>query len=90
MATQIQLSDGRTAEIRKFKGRDMVKAQKLAGKDTEMIPPYVCAMVTTIDGKPVMVEHLLDEMEGEDYLKILGEAMGEKGNASLEAASSPS
>lgn len=72
MAKTVNLPSGKVAEIKDFKGKDAMKAQRIAGTDMEKYLPALIAMTTTIDGNPIVVEDL-EEMEGRDYLKLMGE-----------------
>lgn len=68
----IELPSGRKAETRKYKGRDIREAQRIADGDPGKITFALIAMSTTIDGQPIAMEDL-DEMDGPDVLKLMGE-----------------
>jgi hypothetical protein len=74
-ATQITLSDGRTAVIRKGKGRDAMKAQRVSGTDVAKFFPALMAELVTIDGSAMVMEDF-EELDMQDYLKIQGELAG--------------
>lgn len=69
---EVELPSGKKAVIRSFKGKDAMAAQRQAGTDGEKYMPVLIAMTTTIDGSPIVYEDL-EEMDGADYLKLLGE-----------------
>jgi hypothetical protein len=75
MAKQINLPSGKTAEIAEFKGKHIIEAQKIAGGSTERITLAMISLVTTIDGKSVLMEEL-EEMDGFDVLALMGEFAG--------------
>lgn len=71
---EVKLSDERVAVIRKGKGADLFKAQKLANDPSE-ISKILLVLLTTIDGKPI-TEDDLDEMPIEDVMALMN-AFGE-------------
>jgi hypothetical protein len=55
------LSDGTKATVRKPRGRDLVRAQDVAGGDNKF--KFTCAMlaqVTELDGQPCVMEDVMD------------------------------
>ncbi len=73
----MKLSDGREAAILKGKGKDLIKAAKVAGANaTSMELSFALASaLTQIDGKPVVYEDL-GEMPLDDVMTIIN-AVGE-------------
>lgn len=59
MAKTLTLSDGRVAELRDAKGRDLVAAAKLTD-DPNALSLALAAQVLTIEGVPVVFEDLLE------------------------------
>jgi len=74
MAT-ITLSDGRVAEIRKGKGRDAMKAQRVSGTDISKFFPALMAELVTIGGQPMVMEDF-EELDLQDFLTLQGELAG--------------
>lgn len=72
---EIKLPSGKVAVIAPFKGKHVREAQRIADGDTSKIMFAMIAVTTTIDGLPVVVEDL-DEMDGQDVLKLMGEFGG--------------
>lgn len=72
MEKQIKLPSGRIAEIRPFKGKDILSAQKAAGNDQERIIFALIAQTVLIDNSHVVMEDL-EEMDGMDVLALMGE-----------------
>ncbi len=68
----IELPSGRKAELKEFKGKHIKEAQRIAGENSENLIYAIIAMLTTIDGQPVMMEDL-DDMPGKDLLKLMAE-----------------
>lgn len=66
---EVRLSDGRIAKIRKGKGSDLFKAQRLASDPTE-VTKLLLVFLTTVDGKP-LTEEDLDNMPLEDTLALM-------------------
>jgi hypothetical protein len=57
----VTLSDGTVATIRKPRGRDLVRAQDVAGDDNKF--KFTCAMlaqVTTLNGEPAVMEDIME------------------------------
>lgn len=69
---QITLSDGRIAEVGEFKGRHVLEAQKVVGKETEKMIFALMAQCITIDGKKLVIEDY-EDMPGPDVLSLMGE-----------------
>lgn len=69
---EFDLPSGKKASIRAFKGKDAMMAQRQAGTDGDKYLPILIAMTTTVDGNPIVFEDL-EEMDGADYLSLLGE-----------------
>lgn len=57
--TTLTLSDGRLAQLREAKGRDLLAATKLTD-DPSALSLALGAQVLTIDGDPVLFEDLLE------------------------------
>lgn len=72
MTKEITLPSGKTAEISGFKGKHIREAQRMADGDASKVIYGLIAMLTTIDGEPIVMEDL-DEMDGRDVLKLMGE-----------------
>lgn len=67
----VKLSDGRTAVIRKGKGRDLREAMRRGKGDLTGIQFELVAVLTVIDGKPVFSDELLD-MDLDDVMALMG------------------
>lgn len=79
----ITLPSGRVASILvKYKGRHVIQASRMAGgvSDQMKFVFAIIAVKTLIDGQPITVEDI-EEMDGDDVMKLMGEAMG-KGDTS--------
>lgn len=68
----IELPSGRKAEIQQFKGKHIREAARLADSDSSKLVFALIAMLTTIDGEAIVMEDL-DEMNGKDVMKLMGE-----------------
>lgn len=66
------LPSGRSASIQEFKGKHIKMAQRIVGEDSDNLIYAIIAMLTTIDGQPVVMEDF-DEMPGKDALRLMGE-----------------
>lgn len=66
---KIELPSGKVAEIREFKGRDAMQAQKMIGTDATKYIPALISITTTIDGNAIVVEDM-EEMDGRDFMKL--------------------
>jgi len=74
---EVNLPSGKKLTVlRNFKGRDVAKATQVVGKETENLTAAIAARVIKIDGQEVLMEQLLDELDGQDYLTIIAEVMG--------------
>jgi hypothetical protein len=70
---EVKLPSGKLAVIREFKGRDVMKAMKIAGTDDpHKIIFSLMALTTTIDEKPIVMEDI-EDMNGKDVLALIGE-----------------
>lgn len=58
MPVTLTLSDGKKAEIREGFGRDLRKAQVMAGKDAGALVPSLVSVLTTVDGQHIVPEDL--------------------------------
>ena len=86
---QLMLSDGRIAQIRRPKGRDLIRAHDVAGENANRFK-FTCgllAQITTLGGKPCVMEDIQD-LYADDIDKLAEEAG--KGFLSSTAAPSPS
>lgn len=72
---EIELSEGKIATVSAFKGRHIVEAQKVIGKESEKMMLALIAQCVTIDGNPVLLEEL-EDMDGADVLVLMGEFGG--------------
>jgi hypothetical protein len=57
----ITLGDGAIATLRKPRGRDLVRAQQIAGDDNKF--KFTCAMlaqITQLDGEPCVMEDIME------------------------------
>lgn len=70
---EIVLSNGKIAVIGSFKGRHILEAQRAAGEDKDKMIFALIATCVKIDGKPVILEELLEDVPGGDVLKLMGE-----------------
>ncbi len=71
------LSDGRTAEVRAPRGKDLIKASEAAPGDNKF--KYTCALVaeiTRIDGKPCVFEDV-KELLAADIDALASQAAGD-------------
>jgi tryptophanase len=69
---EFELPSGRKASVAPFKGKHIKMAQRIVGEDSENIIYAIIALLTTIDGQPVVMEDM-DEMPGQDLLKLMAE-----------------
>jgi hypothetical protein len=76
-AKQITLPSGATAEVRKGRGKDLMRAHRaVRGKDDPMAISFaLIAELTNIDGKTIVYEDVL-EMNLSDVLALQTEIMG--------------
>ncbi len=74
---QITLPSGATAEVRKGRGKDLMRAHRaVRGKDDPMAISFaLIAELTNIDGKTIVYEDVL-EMNLSDVLTLQTEIMG--------------
>ena len=74
---QITLPSGATAEVRKGRGKDLMRAHRaVRGKDDPMAISFaLIAELTNIDGKAIVYEDVL-EMNLSDVLALQTEIMG--------------
>ncbi len=74
---QITLPSGATAEVRKGRGKDLMRAHRaVRGKDDPMAISFaLIAELTNIDGKTIVYEDVL-EMNLSDVLALQTEIMG--------------
>ncbi|WP_027190071.1 hypothetical protein [Fundidesulfovibrio putealis] len=68
---EITLSDGRKAIVRRGKGRDLREAMRRGKMDPTQIQFELIAVLSTIDGKPVFSDELMD-MSIEDVTALMG------------------
>jgi hypothetical protein len=80
----VTLSDGRVANVRDARGRDLEKGAAVASSATNPMSLMmgVAAQVTTIDGRAVVYEDILD-LPMTDVLKLIGALMGNEKELSL-------
>src|ERR1700687_1760757 len=73
----ITLPSGKTAEVRKGKGRDLMRAHHaVAGNSEPMSVSFaLIAELARVDGKPLVYEDIL-EMDLDDVLTLEGEVSG--------------
>lgn len=73
----ITLPSGKTAELRKGKGRDLMRAHRaVAGNSEPMSLGFaLIAELAQVDGKPLVYEDIL-EMDLDDVLTLEGEVSG--------------
>lgn len=67
---EVNLPSGVKAIINPFKGKDIRKAQAIAGDDSSKILFAIIALTIAIDGKGVTAEEI-DEMDGMDVLELM-------------------
>ena len=74
---QITLPSGKTAEVRKGKGRDLIRAHRaVADKSEPMSVSFaLIAELARVDGKPLVYEDILD-MDLDDVLTLEAEVSG--------------
>ena len=75
---EFTLPSGSVAIIKPFKFRHIQEAQRLAGSNTEDFLPAIIAITTTINGKPVVMEDVID-MNGWDGIELMGKFSGSLG-----------
>lgn len=68
MATTLTLPSGKTATIRGWKAKDLVKAQMMT-QTPEALALALCALICEIDGQPITMEDA-GEIDGPDFLVI--------------------
>lgn len=68
---EVTLSDGRKAIVRRGKGRDLREAMRRGKMDPTQIQFELIAVLSTIDGKPVFSDELMD-MSIEDVTALMG------------------
>lgn len=66
---EYQLSDGRTAVIRKGKGRDAMQAQRIAGGDSTKYIYALMAQLVDINGHAVVIEDL-EDLDLDDFHQL--------------------
>jgi hypothetical protein len=86
----VTLSDGSVATIRRPRGRDLVRAQEVAGTDNKF--RFTCAMlaqITQLNGEPCVMEDIM-ELWASDIDLLSQEAAGDflLSNASSSHSSS--
>jgi hypothetical protein len=69
---EVTLPSGKVAVIEQFKGKHVRLAMRNAGTDTDQYLYHLIAMLTTIEGQPVVMEDL-DDMEGRDVMRLMAE-----------------
>ena len=74
---KITLPSGKTAEVRRGKGRDLMRAHRaVAGNSEPMSVSFaLIAELARVDGKPLVYEDIL-EMDLDDVLTLEGEVTG--------------
>jgi hypothetical protein len=74
---EIVLPSGHVATVREGRGRDLIQAQRLVGKNAESgaMLQALAAILCEIDGKPVLYEDML-EMPLADVLVLEAEVLG--------------
>lgn len=83
---EIELPTGSKASIlKKWKGKHVLQASRAAGgmADQMRFVFGIIAVKTLIDGAAITIEDI-DEMDGDDVMKLIGAAMG-NGNTSSSA-----
>lgn len=69
---EFELPSGKKATMTRFKGADVIRAQRMADGDSERITFAMIATCTLIDGQPIVMEDL-EEMDGFDVMSLMGE-----------------
>src|SRR6204780_982124 len=73
----IELPSGKSAEVRKGFGRDLMRAQRAAaGGDANAVIFALIAELTRVDGRKIVYEEVL-EMELADVMALQAEVIGE-------------
>ena len=72
---EFTLPSGKVAIIKPFKFKHIQEAQKLSGTKTEDFIPAIIAITTTIGGKPILMEDVI-QMDGWDGLDLMGKFSG--------------
>lgn len=87
---QITLPSGRTASIRRGKGRDLMRAHRAAAGNPEplAISFALVAELAEIEGKPIVYEDML-AMDLDDVLALQGEVIGGDGGANFPPPAGP-
>jgi hypothetical protein len=80
----ITLPSGRTARIRRGKGRDLMRAHRAAAGNPEPLAVSfaLVAELAEIEGKPIVYEDVL-AMDLEDVLALQAEVVGGDGDANF-------
>jgi hypothetical protein len=68
---RIPLSTGKVAIVRELMGHEVLKYQRIADGDREMVLPAMIAVSTKIDGQEMIVEDYLHKVKAKDYTKIM-------------------
>ncbi|MBF0481267.1 MAG: hypothetical protein HQK81_06125 [Desulfovibrionaceae bacterium] len=74
-ANTVTLSDGRVAVFKKGKGLDLLNATRAVANDSSALMFALVAGLTTIDGKSLPYEELL-EMDLPDVMELLAKVSG--------------
>lgn len=69
---EFDLPSGKKAAVKKFRGLDVLRAQRMAGEDTEKVLFAMIATCVLIDGEPIVMEDL-EVMDGFDVVRLMGE-----------------
>ncbi len=69
---EFNLPSGKKASIQKFKGLDVLRAQRMADGDSDKVMFAMIATSVLIDGNPIVMEDL-EEMDGFDVVRLMGE-----------------
>ena len=83
------LSDGRTIEVRELKGKHLMMAQQVTAGNSAGLMLALVALGTTIDGKQLIYEDLLEE-DAFVVMEIMQVVMGDKVENFTSAMHAPS
>jgi hypothetical protein len=89
-ARTIELPSGAIAEVRKGRGRDLMRAQRAAsGGDSSAVVFALIAELTIVDGRKIVYEDAL-EMDLADVMVLQAEVIGENFDRPPQRASQAS
>lgn len=73
-----KLPSGTICVRKKFTARDSKKCIQIAGGDEDLMFDAIIAETCTFNGKKIIAEDIADNLDGMDYLELLGKLSGVK------------